>query len=427
MVLVLYLVGMVVVIPVAVAMWYSNSKKYGEKNIMYDTYRVLFKMMDEKTSMLGSLEKPGCCEILACSSEFRAINEKIGKKERPKPDVQKTIISKIMGTLKENKLMGKPLYDKNPVILYGNVLLHTHLLRMTDQLVEKGDETIVEDLNKMLKLAPELIEGMIEIAHQSRWLKTTLVSIKFSQHIKQALFRKCDPLEQIPHLTKTDREEIAKQYEGQDKSRVLNEYLHTAADKRSGLSKLTDAQRKDVDTTLSLIPCRDITYKLYVEEEEEEEEEENNTGGNGNKAEAMPATIDDVKINGTDIYQGDLVTLRVTVERKGFPKSKTAPLVLAPYFPSAIQENLWFILASVPNPKQQESILHNADKVGDAHNVIDKDNDTSVWHTVEHEMKFMAPQEIGRFCSSLFTIIILFKASFALTPPCFSFLSYIHY
>ncbi len=44
-VLVLYLIGMVVIIPVAVGYWYSKSKQYGEKNILYDTYAAFYQLI----------------------------------------------------------------------------------------------------------------------------------------------------------------------------------------------------------------------------------------------------------------------------------------------------------------------------------------------------------------------------------------------
>jgi translocation protein SEC63 len=46
-VLVLYLIAMVVVIPVAVGMWYSNSKQFGEKNILYESYTAFYQLLTE--------------------------------------------------------------------------------------------------------------------------------------------------------------------------------------------------------------------------------------------------------------------------------------------------------------------------------------------------------------------------------------------
>ena len=98
--------------------------------------------------------------------------------------------------MKNEKLMLKPKYE-HPVILRGNLLVHAHILRLTQLL----NPTLRLDLDAMLLKAPELIEGMIEICHQRRWLETTLATIKFSQCIIQALSYNAHPLLQIPHMT----------------------------------------------------------------------------------------------------------------------------------------------------------------------------------------------------------------------------------
>jgi preprotein translocase subunit Sec63 len=46
-VLVLYLLAMVVLIPVVVGLWYNNSKQFGEKNIMYETYMAFYQLLQE--------------------------------------------------------------------------------------------------------------------------------------------------------------------------------------------------------------------------------------------------------------------------------------------------------------------------------------------------------------------------------------------
>jgi hypothetical protein len=59
-------------------------------------------------------------------------------------------------------------------------------------------------LEKILKIAPELIEGMIEIAHQKKFLQTTLSTIEFSQCVIQGLWHTDHSLLQLPHLTENE-------------------------------------------------------------------------------------------------------------------------------------------------------------------------------------------------------------------------------
>jgi translocation protein SEC63 len=123
-VLVLYLIIMVVVIPSVVAIWYSNSKQYGEKNIKYDTYEAFYSLLQETHRMRN------LAEILAASAEFREVNQ-------PKPsdvEAMEKVYEKLTKNKKDSeKTMLKPRFEQ-PKILRGNILLHSHMMRLTDDL-----------------------------------------------------------------------------------------------------------------------------------------------------------------------------------------------------------------------------------------------------------------------------------------------------
>jgi translocation protein SEC63 len=118
-VLVLYLIAMVVVIPSAVGLWYSNSKQYGEKNIKYDTYNAFYTLLQESHRVRN------LCEVIAASAECREINS-------PKPSDMEPM-GLLYNKLKQEKLMVPPKYE-HPTVLRGNLLLHAHLLRLTNGL-----------------------------------------------------------------------------------------------------------------------------------------------------------------------------------------------------------------------------------------------------------------------------------------------------
>ena len=120
-VLVLYLIAMVVLIPSVVGIWYANSKQYGEKNIMYDTYSAFYTLLQESHRIKN------IPEVLAASAEFRQIN--IPQKEEAEA------MGLLLGKLKHEKLMVKPKAD-HPNVIRGNLLLHAHLLRLTDSLTK---------------------------------------------------------------------------------------------------------------------------------------------------------------------------------------------------------------------------------------------------------------------------------------------------
>lgn len=118
-VLVLYLIAMVVVIPSVVGLWYANSKQYGEKNVMYETYSAFYTLLQESHRMRN------LPEILAASAEFRQIN--VSKPGDAEP------LGVLLTKLRNDKVLVKPKID-HPNILRGNLLLHAHLVRMTEQL-----------------------------------------------------------------------------------------------------------------------------------------------------------------------------------------------------------------------------------------------------------------------------------------------------
>jgi translocation protein SEC63 len=118
-VLVLYLVAMVVVIPVAVGVWYSNSKQFGEKNILYESYTAFYQLLTEQHRVKLMPE------VMAASAESRRINA-------PRAEDAEQLLA-LKNKMKSEKLMQKPKFE-HPQILKGNLLLHCHVLRMTADL-----------------------------------------------------------------------------------------------------------------------------------------------------------------------------------------------------------------------------------------------------------------------------------------------------
>jgi translocation protein SEC63 len=115
-VLVLYLIGMVVVIPVVVGLWYANSKQYGEKNIKYETYSLFFQLLTEASRIKMMPEV--FSSAVECRELFQA-------------DLAREEFSKLFGMLKAQKLMHKPKIE-HPSFLQTNLLLHAHVLRLND-------------------------------------------------------------------------------------------------------------------------------------------------------------------------------------------------------------------------------------------------------------------------------------------------------
>lgn len=370
-VLVLYLIGMVICIPLGVGLWYNNSKLFGDKNIQYETYSAFYQMLKE-TSKIKNMP-----EILACSAEFRQLCEI--------RDSDKVEISKLAGIMENQKLMQKPIYPKEklPTVFKGNLLVHMYLLRRSDELSPE----LRKDLDAIISMSPEFIDSMVEIAYQRGWLETTLQCIRFAQHIKQGMFKGQDALQQIPHLSDEGRLEIAKEVE--NKADVLKTFIATPDDEKKGLDKLTSEQKKDVLETCRLLPNRDLSINMFVEEDDEDEED----------ADAPAGELDPELL--AAIHEEDLVTLRITLVNNSMTaKESKENDAIAPFFPTACRESLWFILTNkVEAGSEGSAVIYAKEKVPDTHKILDKKlkklEDDSTKHTLQHEMKFMAPKGVG--------------------------------
>lgn len=115
-VLVLYLVAIVVIIPIAVGLWYANSKQYGEKNIKYETYSLFYQLLNEG-SRLKSMP-----EVFSAATECRDMHQS---------DLAREEFGKLFGKLKNQKLMQKTKFD-HPSIMQTNLLLHAHVFQLVE-------------------------------------------------------------------------------------------------------------------------------------------------------------------------------------------------------------------------------------------------------------------------------------------------------
>jgi len=294
LVLMAYLIVMVGVIPFCVWKYYSDSSKYGEKDVMYDTYSWFHHSLDE-TTLVKSMP-----ETLAGCAEFRS-------RIMPKTPEDKAETRKLLDKFKPQ--MQKPRYN-HPVCIKGSALLHAHFTRQTDQLTE----THKEDLNYILMRSGVLIEAMITVCQHQESLKTLMNGIQFSQYITQALWLKDGNLMQLPHVTE---EEIKHVVKGKNGVKTLAKYIAISDDEKKGLADMTSEQKKDVLTCCKIIPNLTVDTKIFVDDDEN-----------------------------PDVYEGDLCTVRVNLTRENLEDGEKAGQVHAPYFPYPRMEAWWVIMGT---------------------------------------------------------------------------------
>jgi len=299
LVLVAYLIMMVGVVPFCVWTYYSDSSRYGEKDVMYDTYSWFHRTLSEHC-LIKALP-----EALAGAAEFR-------KRNLPKSAADKEAIGQL--TVKVRSQMQKPKFN-HPVCVKGNVLMHTHLLRKTDLL---GPD-LADDLKYMLRLSGGLIDAMIQVCKHQDWMQTAINSIEFGQLVAQAMWVKDSPLLQLPHFT---AEEIKHCEKGKTKIKSVQEYRDLPDDQKKGMAEFTEQQKKDVANYLKIFPDISLETKVFVDDDEDDK-----------------------------VYEGDLVTIQVLMTRNNLRAGEKAGPVHAPLFPFPIKESWWVILGQVAQGK----------------------------------------------------------------------------
>lgn len=130
------------------------------------------------------------------------------------------------------------------------------------------------------------------------------------------------------------------------KTNSLLEYMKVPDEEKKGLKGFSDVQKADVLKTCEIIPDISVESKVFVDDDED-----------------------------AKVYEGDLLTVQVTLTRNHLAEGEKAGLVHAPSFPFPKQEAWWVILGT------------REGKIIDIQKVISPDR------VVEHEIKFLAPRQ----------------------------------
>lgn len=247
-------------------------------------------------------------------------------------------------------------------------------------------QVLVEDLNRMLGRTLELTEGIVEISHQRKWLDLSISAIRFAQCISQALWVNSHSLEQLPGVGAEEVKHILKTCKN---VRTLGDFLRLSdSEKTQALETLGAEERAEVLRVCAILPHLKVETKLFVEEEEEDFLGDADDAPPSSKAAAPPV----VQVPGDNIYEQDLVTLRITLTRENVSEGASASPAYAPHFPKTIKESWWVVLTDKPNkpegdPKRTLTNLnvHAFEKVSDQ------------GRKVVHEVRFMAPQRAGDY------------------------------
>lgn len=241
----------------------------------------------------------------------------------------------------------------------------------------------------MLSRTMELIEGVVEISQQRKWLDLSVAAIRFAQCVAQALWTNSHSLEQLPGVAAEEVKTILKNCK--DVHSLADFLLLTDAEKSKGLTGLSEEQRAEVLRVCSILPHLKVETKLFVEEPEEDFLQDAGDDEPANPKHVPPPAV---QVPGDNIYEQDLVTLRITMTRENLPEGATASAspAYAPFFPKTIRENWWVVLTDKPNKPEGDAKRTLANL-----NVYAFEKVADQGRKVVHEVRFMAPQRAGDY------------------------------
>mmetsp|Transcript_13762 Transcript_13762/g.35425 ORF Transcript_13762/g.35425 Transcript_13762/m.35425 type:complete len:779 (+) Transcript_13762:124-2460(+) len=264
-ILVAYFLVIIIVVPVVVGLWWRNSSKFLEDGVMQNTAYRFYRQVQENTA---TKYLPG---VLASSCEL----------VEAAPCNNATADDLLKLYKRVSKDFVKNQGDGSNEIMKIKTLLYAFLLG------EEVPPSLTADLHTILEHSHRLLNGLLNIVMEQRFVTATMNVIEFSQLLTQGLWFHSNQLLQIPWI-------------GQQEVKYLNKALNASksagtpiekvkelgmAERRKVLSNLSEEQHGDIDNFLGHFPDIEISFDARVEDEE-------------------------------DVQEGDVLNLTVTIERK---------------------------------------------------------------------------------------------------------------
>ncbi|CAK4441295.1 unnamed protein product [Aphanomyces euteiches] len=264
--------------------------------IRYTTIE-LFACSVTATSKLKAL-----LDILAASSEFDTLSVRFGE-DRVLEKLAKHLTWPV-----------SPPYTAIHVKVH--ILLQMHFSRQHDRL----SPYLKEDLNEILKSCGRLLHALVDVISSNGWLKPALATMDLSQMISQGVGHNASPLLQIPHFDTEVLENI----------------------KQHNLS--CDDDQDVIETPLDILSVDDsvrskiLTFPQYKVEQI------------AAFCNAYPDVSIEMEVQDADeITTGDVVSVKVQIEREGEDDRDDWGKVQAQYNPFEKIENWWVVIGDPAN------------------------------------------------------------------------------
>eukprot|EP01006_Ploeotia_vitrea_P035406 TRINITY_DN65873_c7_g5_i1.p2 TRINITY_DN65873_c7_g5~~TRINITY_DN65873_c7_g5_i1.p2 ORF type:complete len:751 (-),score=471.11 TRINITY_DN65873_c7_g5_i1:2237-4201(-) len=253
-VLLAYVVALIM-LPVIVGLWWKKASQYHESGVLYETFARFSYLIQENQSARALIE------VLATSAEYMSLAPKI---DRITP-AEQSLHNKVKLMLPEKLIAERkaPKEVRKRIVFPALDLLYAYMLR------EEVPKELQNELMMVLKQAPLLVDGMVQVALEKGALVPARMCVEMQQLITQQLFidDKSSALLQLPHVTGTVLRKCKKYH------------VSTVADLRrlkpkhlvSVLEELNARQLRELVTVVNLIPEMQIKHKVEIEGVEDDD------------------------------------------------------------------------------------------------------------------------------------------------------------
>ena len=272
-ILVAYFLVIIIVVPVVVGLWWRNSSKFLEDGVMQNTAYRFYRQMQENTATkyIPGVLASACelCDGAKCKKET----------EKELFQLHKSV----------SEYFVKNEGDKNTDILKIKTLLYAYLLQRDGTC--SIPPSLQPDMSFVLEHSHQLLNGLLNIVMEQRFVTSVMNVIEFSQLLTQGMWFHSNQLLQIPHVRQAELKYLNKALTASkcagtpiEKAKELG-----GEERRKALRELSEEQHVDIDLFLAHFPDIEIMFDARVEDEE-------------------------------DVQEGDVLNLAVTIERKHLPE-----------------------------------------------------------------------------------------------------------
>lgn len=265
-VLMVYVLMLMIVLPVCVRIWWSNSSKYGDFKVLLDTSQLYLYFINKSPQMM--LRR--VLMVICASYEFdKSNNSEI--QERPTDDVEIPKLMKQIPNLAMNNKERPLCFEYS---LKARTLMYAHLLRIP--LPSMASE---QDKKYILTKIPYLIQEFVQCSSQLTFLylsrriarcpslETMENAMKLNALTVQAMWSNKNSMLQLPHIT----DDMLRYFVNRRRNVRNMQQLASLPneDRRQMLARLSDEQYCDLLNVLGRMPLLDVDVRSEVIDDED--------------------------------------------------------------------------------------------------------------------------------------------------------------